>query len=176
MVRLVESNFWEDFRTAIKTKLHGESFETWFNPISLAGIDQTQQRIRLRAPNTVVRDWVKSHYATLIDESFSDLSLSGYSVDWLIADESPSSEATPVQPVAPIAVASVINEAPAAFSTGAATAVAPAKQTFLDPALNSKYTFESFVVGSCNQFAHAASQLAFFWPSITSRPSPSSCS
>jgi len=170
MVRLVESNFWEDFRTAIKTKLHGESFETWFNPISLAGIDQTQQRIRLRAPNTVVRDWVKSHYATLIDESFSDLSLSGYSVDWLIADESPSSEVTPVQPVAPIAVSSPANEKPAAFSTGAATAVAPAKHTFLDPALNSKYTFESFVVGSCNQFAHAASVAIAEAPGKTYNP------
>ncbi len=167
-MRLVESNFWETFRSSIRTKLHGESFETWINPISFAGIDQTQQTIRLRAPNTVVRDWVKSHYGTLIDESFGELSLTGYSVDWLIADDVSSSEAAPIQPPAPIAVSSPTNERPAVF--GAATAVAPAKQVALDPALNSKYTFESFVVGSCNQFAHAASLAIAEAPGKTYNP------
>src|SRR5215217_9375751 len=119
MVRLVESNLWESFRSAIHTKLQGESFETWINPISLAGIDHAQQTIRLRAPNTVVRDWVKSHYTTIIDESFSDLNLSGYTLDWLIADDPPAS-VTSLQPIAPITVA----KNSAAFSVGAATAPA----------------------------------------------------
>ena len=84
MVSLVESNLWESFRRAIKTKLHGESFETWFNPIRFEGIDEAQRMIRLRAPNPVVRDWVKSHYSNLIDQSLGELSLAGYSVDWVI--------------------------------------------------------------------------------------------
>jgi chromosomal replication initiator protein len=40
----------------------------------------------------------------------------------------------------------------------------------VDPALNSKYTFESFVVGSCNQFAHAASLAIAEAPGKTYNP------
>jgi chromosomal replication initiator protein len=40
----------------------------------------------------------------------------------------------------------------------------------LDPALNAKYTFESFVVGSCNQFAHAASLAVAQAPGKTYNP------
>jgi chromosomal replication initiator protein len=172
-VRPVESNLWERFRSAIKTKLHGESFETWINPISFAGIDQTLQVIHLQVPNTAVRDWVKSHYATVIDDSLGELNLSGYSVDWVIADDSSVSESQVIAEVpssSPTAVAAPANPRPASFGTAAATATAPVKQIALDPALNSKYTFESFVVGSCNQFAHAASLAIAEAPGKTYNP------
>jgi chromosomal replication initiator protein len=170
----VESNLWESFRSAIKTKLHGESFETWINPISFAGIDQNRQVILLRVPNTAVRDWVKSHYATVIDESLGELNLFGYSVDWVIADDSSVSESPQIvaEPSSrsPIAVSAPATERQASFGAAAATATAPAKQIALDPALNSKYTFESFVVGSCNQFAHAASLAIAEAPGKTYNP------
>lgn len=44
--------------------------------------------IRLRAPNQVVRDWVKVNYANLMDQSFGEASLAGYSVDWVLPEES----------------------------------------------------------------------------------------
>ena len=75
MMSLVESNLWDNVLLSIKTKLQGESFETWFNPIRFEGVDKSQRLIRLRAPNQVVRDWVKVNYANLIDQSFGELSL-----------------------------------------------------------------------------------------------------
>jgi len=51
-----------------------------------------------------------------------------------------------------------------------ATGVAPARALVLDPALNSKYTFDNFVVGSCNQFAHAASIAVAEAPGKTYNP------
>jgi chromosomal replication initiator protein len=172
MVRLVESNLWESFRSAIKTRLHGESFETWINPISFAGIDQTRQVIVLQAPNTALRDWVKSHYATVIDESLGELNLPGYSVDWVIAESSSASESPkPVAEISAIAPASVSappDDRNRSYAT--ATAVAPAKHVAVDPALNSKYTFDNFVVGSCNQFAHAASLAIAEAPGKTYNP------
>jgi chromosomal replication initiation ATPase DnaA len=58
MMSVVESksNLWDDVLRAIKTKLQGESFETWFNPIRFEGVDKARRLIRLRAPNQVVRD------------------------------------------------------------------------------------------------------------------------
>ena len=92
MVRLVESNLWESFRRTIKTKLHEESFETWFNPIGFEGVDQSQRLLRLRAPNSVVRDWVRSNYGGVIDQSFAELNLPGYSVDWIVIEAGEKAE------------------------------------------------------------------------------------
>src|SRR6266540_4128170 len=160
---LVESNVWENVLRAIKTKLQSESFETWFNPIRFEGIDNTRRLIRLRAPNQVVRDWVNVNYANLMDQSFGELSLSGYSVDWVLPEENPKLLASSRSPdVSPGAVQY------SASSLG--TALAPARQVAFDPALNSKYTFDSFVVGSCNQFAHAASLAVAEAPGKTYNP------
>ena len=175
MVSLVESNFWDRFLGAIRTKLQRESFETWFNPIRFEGIDEAQSLIRLQAPNQVVQDWVKSNYNGLIEETLRELNLSGYSVVWIIREdrELPAAQTVSVaftetaRPDYPPA-----HTAPSlrSFAQGPATAVAAARQIAVDPALNSKYTFENFVVGSCNQFAHAASLAVAEAPGKTYNP------
>ena len=166
----MENNLWDNVLLSIKNKLQHESFETWFNPIKFEGVDKSQRLVRLRAPNPVVRDWVTVNYSNLIDQSFGELSLAGYSVDWALPEETfkpsipaPSSSAT--------SELSAIVSAPAPTSSLAAvTALAPAKQVAFDPSLNSKYTFDSFVVGSCNQFAHAASLAVAEAPGKTYNP------
>src|ERR1051325_315104 len=172
MVRLVERNLWESFRQTIKTKLHEESFETWFNPIGFEGVDQSQRVLRLRAPNSVVRDWVKSNYGAVIDQSFADLNLPGYSVDWIISDASGKADTlTPNSPALETSDVPILKpEAASSPARIAATGTAPAREACVDPSLNSKYTFESFVVGSCNQFAHAASLAVAQAPGKTYNP------
>ncbi len=178
---LVESNLWDSVLRAIKAKLQGESFETWFNPIRFEGIDQARRLIRLRAPNQVVRDWVKVNYANLMDQSLGELSLGGYSVDWVLPEDTPkavvarhsSQPPEPSQQVSapePEPPSPSVLEALSAAAQSGGTAVAPARQVAFDPALNSKYTFDSFVVGSCNQFAHAASLAVAEAPGKTYNP------
>ena len=173
MVRLVESNFWESLRRTIKTKLHEESFETWFNPISFEGVDPAQRLLRLRAPNSVVRDWVKSNYAGVIDQSFAELNLHGYSVDWIVAEAGKAETQNPsptAAEAAAVSVSTTTTEAGRSPARSAATAAAPARELSVDPSLNSKYTFHNFVVGSCNQFAHAASLAVAEAPGKTYNP------
>ncbi|HEV2830253.1 MAG TPA: chromosomal replication initiator protein DnaA [Pyrinomonadaceae bacterium] len=168
MVSLVESNLWESLRRTIKTKLHVESFETWFNPIRFEGIDQAQRMIRLCAPNLVVRDWVKSHYSNLIDQSLVELSLSGYSVDWRVSEDIGKQNLAQNGTSRNVSVPLQTVQASPTATVGAA--VAPARRSSVDPSLNSKYTFDSFVVGSCNQFAHAASVAVAEAPGKTYNP------
>jgi chromosomal replication initiator protein len=165
----VENNLWDSVLLSIKTKLQHESFETWFNPIKFEGIDKSQRLIRLRAPNPVVRDWVKVNYANLIDQSFGELSLAGYSVDWALAEENFKPTIPAPSPSNHDVGVVVAAQTPASSSTAAA-ALAPAKQVAFEPSLNSKYTFDSFVVGSCNQFAHAASLAVAEAPGKTYNP------
>ncbi|HEY8187839.1 MAG TPA: chromosomal replication initiator protein DnaA [Pyrinomonadaceae bacterium] len=168
---LVETSLWDSVLRTIKTKLQGESFETWFNPIRFVGIDKANRLIRLRAPNQMVQDWVRVNYANLMDQSFGELSLAGYSVDWMLPEDTPKSLHPSLQPTEirepqPSAPQEALSE-PIQM---AGAAVARARQVAFDPALNSKYTFDSFVVGSCNQFAHAASLAVAEAPGKTYNP------
>jgi chromosomal replication initiator protein len=172
MITQLESNLWDNVLRTIKTKLQRESFETWFNPIRFEGVDSVQRLIRLRAPNQVVRDWVKINYANLIDQSFGELSLGGYSVDWILPEDKMGMAVPQVS--AQVAAASSdhapVPDSLPSFSQSTAAAAATAKQTSFDPALNSKYTFDGFVVGACNQFAHAASVAVAEAPGKTYNP------
>src|SRR6185503_2787019 len=144
-----------------------------------AGVDSERRVLRLSAPNQAVRDWVTANYTNLLTQALSELSLFGYSVDWATEEvetlrndnptagkenlNSPPSN-VPVDPwlttTALINSRSEINERhPARVGVTAS-----------EISLNSKYTYDSFVVGSCNQFAHAASLAVAEAPGKTYNP------
>jgi chromosomal replication initiator protein len=175
IVSQVDSNLWDSFLRVIRTKLQGEGFETWFGPIRFEAIDRVRRQIRLRAPNQVVQDWVKSNYVNLMDQSFSELGLAGYSVEWIVPEDRAPAEARIVSsevssPSRPESQPLASPQSFPSFTQGPTAAVAVARQIALDPALNSKYTFDNFVVGSCNQFAHAASVAVAEAPGKTYNP------
>jgi chromosomal replication initiator protein len=172
----LETNVWGAILLSLKGRLSQQTFETWFRPIQLESLDDAGKAISLRAPNQVVKDWVVTHYSNLLNESLTKLSLDDYSLNWVIEKPTASSRDGETKP-------SHFDKAPA--STGAATATAPALRTSKEvpatslevtavppgqPALSSKYTYESFVVGSCNQFAHAASLAVAEAPGRTYNP------
>jgi chromosomal replication initiator protein len=168
MLDLQQTALWDNILSSIKTKLQGESFETWFNPIRFEGVDKGRHVIRLRAPNPAVRDWVTVHYATLIDQSFGEMNLAGYSVDWILPEDGATANVSDQNSSGTgAAVARAVDSS--ALPTAQVTSL-ELSHVALDPALNSKYTFESFVVGSCNQFAHAASLAVAQAPGKTYNP------
>jgi chromosomal replication initiator protein len=164
-----ENGVWNGILDSIKGKLNGETFETWFNSIRFEAIDDSRRTIRLRAPNRVVRDWVDTNYAKVVKQSLSELRLVGYSVDWVLEEESkPASAQNQSQSLTP-------------ENTGDEKPIRPHSTDFgrlnvksldgaSDATLNPKYTYESFVVGSCNQFAHAASMAVAEAPGKTYNP------
>ncbi len=165
----LESNLWENVLRTIRSRIQNESFETWFDPIRFEGIDNARRMIRLRAPNQVVRDWVKVNYANLMAQSFGELNLGGYSVDWVLPEENLSLMSPSVSP----AVQREQTDGTTSSTIVAEESAASEPSTHgssLDPSLNSRYTFGSFVVGSCNQFAHAASLAVAGSPGKTYNP------
>ena len=168
----VETNVWSRIVHSLKGRLNQQTFETWFSPIQFDSLDSSQHVINLRAPNQVVKDWVVSHYASVLADSLSDSQLSDYSVGWVIGKandwqmESPSSSAP----------AHLDNTTSVSTGGGTAAAVALARDSDVsaiqhpEPSLSAKYTYESFVVGSCNQFAHAASLAVAEAPGRTYNP------
>ena len=174
----VETNIWTDILHSLQSRLNQQTLETWFRPIRFEGLDNSEQVIHLWAPNQVVRDWVVSNYSQLLDESLTELRLSGYSVGWVIEKE-PSRplvyaksqiQTEARSPDEQDQSVSISGFAPVSGGPKSIESTDLGSNSHPEPTLSSKYTYESFVVGSCNQFAHAASMAVAEAPGRTYNP------
>lgn len=173
------NDLWTGLRDSLRAKLSHETFETWFSSIEFHEIDHTEKRLSLQAPNEVVRNWVTTSFSSLLEQTLVELSLSGYSISWITepkvmsagaaASHEPNNAQSPAAPSDNSGAnlpGPVSDEHLKSFMGEARSADAKP----LDPSLNSKYSYEGFVVGSCNQFAHAASLAVAEAPGKTYNP------
>ena len=164
----VETNVWGRILHSLKGRLNQQTLDTWFSPIQFESLDSSQHVIRLRAPNQVVKDTVVSNYGNVLAESLNELRLSGYSVGWVVGKVS---DWVPEQITLPVSeTVFELETSVASTSTPLISIPEPVPLTQSEPSLSSKYTYESFVVGSCNQFAHAASLAVAEAPGRTYNP------
>ncbi len=163
---------WDGILSSIRGKLNGETFDTWFNSIQFEAIDDSRRTIRLRAPNRMVRDWVNTNCGGLVGQSLTELRMPGYSVDWVLEEEDLTAHS--MQGLVPKKddVSALSGEAAEKVPTTTThhQMVAATIPVQNDAALNPKYSYDSFVVGSCNQFAHAASMAVAEAPGKTYNP------
>ena len=159
----VESNVWSKILHSLKGRLNQQTLDTWFSPIQFERLDGSQQVLHLRAPNQVVKDVVVSNYGHVLAESLNELHLSGYTVGWVVGK-------VPDWVPEPLALHAPVNEVDLDLQTTSSPDIVPVPLQKSEPSLSSKYTYESFVVGSCNQFAHAASLAVAEAPGRTYNP------
>lgn len=158
---------WDDTLRHVKTRLNKDVFNTWFRPIRFDGIDEDGRSLRVCA-GQVTKDWVCLYYSELLGQTLAEIGLTNYRIEWLIDDENPAGATFNKEPI----------DDPLIFLTQNGPASMPLssnRSEFIDiePAedtLNPKYTFEKFVVGSCNQFAHAAAKATAETPGTTYNP------
>ena len=167
MSATVETNVWGKILHSLKGRLNQQTLDTWFSPIQFESLDSSQHVLRLRAPNQDVKDWIVSNYGKVLTESLNEQRLSGYSVGWVVGKVShwvPNDLSLPaVEPPA------VTQEAPP-VTTPAITVTDNSTPSLAEPLLSAKYTYDSFVVGKCNEFAHAASEAVAKAPGRTYNP------
>jgi chromosomal replication initiator protein len=182
----IENRVWNDILLAVEKRLNRQSFETWIRPIHFEGFDEAGHVLYLRAPNHVVKDWVSSNYSDVLDASLSELNLTEYELNWTVEEESqtPSlmvgkeDDLGDAELKAESSPNSSKNGSSSLFSlleAAKSDGLTPGATTFVDiepleNTLNPKCSFQSFVVGSCNQFAHAASLAVAEAPGKTYNP------
>ncbi len=140
-------NAWDSIKQRLAAQLSAESYQNWVATTSLLRAEQNQ--IWVAVPDEATKEWMEKEYATKVRVAASDLSLCLDSISYQVN----SATIEPARTVAP-------------------SAVSPREVVFQSPhnQLNSKFTFDNFVVGSCNQFAHAAAKAVATMPSRSYNP------
>lgn len=126
------TRIWQQTLDLIATQVPRPSFDTWLaetRPLALQG-----NVLQVSVPNEMVRDWLQSRYVALVEQSLATV----VGEEWSVVFVLPGAGGTP--PPAPAK--------PAGDD--------PVRRTDSASLLNPKYTFDRFVVGNSNRFAHAA--------------------
>ncbi len=146
MLELIKN--WEAAQEDLKAKVGETIFATWIAPLKFSA--QDSRNINLEAPDQFFKDWVEKHYLELIRGALKGKGLDHLSVKLIVS----SRESDLSIPSAPSAGEINIQGAPISGSLN----------------LNSRYTFENFVIGPSNRHAHAYSLAVANSPAKTYNP------
>lgn len=124
------SNILEQLKEKIRCKIGGLNYNTWFKPLAKSHIRDGSFYIVV--PNKFIADWINDYYGDLIEKELFDLTKTNYRVAYDILPEEEGKGPSKQQESSQLQKLKCLN------------------------AFNPKYAFDRFVVGSSNQFAHAA--------------------
>jgi chromosomal replication initiator protein len=127
---------WTEAVRSIEPLVKPAHRDLWLRPIECVGIDDG--RIRLRAPNRYHKEWFEDNFLPSILKDLEVRANRAFTVDFEVAED----DAVSAAPGAERPAASIVGPIPGPL-----------------PDLVSRYTFDKFVVGPTNQFAHAAARM-----------------
>jgi len=134
---------WEQIKRLLAGRLSNAAYQNWFSRTALLGEDNSG--LRVAVPDEVTRQWLQQEYAGEIWSVIHELGFACQQVTYEIVS-SPAALSAPAGGDAAVPT----------FSAGVT--------------LNPRFTFDNFVVGSCNQFAHAAARAVASIPARTYNP------
>jgi chromosomal replication initiator protein len=135
-------NFWDQIRSYLQFKVSRENYDNWLGSTSFASLDGNTMFVT--APDNETRQLLETEFAGMVRDAIRELRLPVRSVSYQTGGR--QGEMNP-------GVAPLDGEVDSGTS-----------------ALNPKFTFETFVVGACNQFAHAAARSVATHPSRSYNP------
>jgi len=139
-----KNNPWLQIKLSLQNKIDKNSYETWFEPTVYIG--QESECLYIKVPNSYFKDWLSFHYSNLINVCSDEIFGKVFEIKYVFEDT------------------------PSAFIRQSPYERRSKHGVLLNPNLNPNYTFENFVVGSCNQFAHAAATAVAKTPAKSYNP------
>ena len=149
-------DIWQDVLRIIEDEIMAPvSFKTWFLPIKPENI--SDQTLQLSVPNKMIRDIIEQKYMDLLKNSVAHVTKKDLKLDIIVGDipdsELSFEEKKNKEEVKPKKTAQIIENNDNSASC-----------------LNPKYTFDTFVIGNSNRFAHAACLAVADSPNETYNP------
>ena len=130
----------------MKAEVSADTFNRWFKDIDLVELDR--QKLTLRVPNNIYQLWIESNYLGMLRTAVL-VQLGGErKIGFVLAE--PGHAAAEAVPPAPVAPPASDDEKAAEAGRGRSGSASTGG------VLNPRNTFDSFVVGTNNEYAHAA--------------------
>jgi chromosomal replication initiator protein len=130
---LTAESLWSDVSARLRGSLNEKTFRTWFTQVGAVRLEATS--LVLAVPNDFTRQWIEGRFAELIRAAVRDVTGIDRELEFVVRPPS-------------------VEEAFAPQIAAPAARTLPARADA--SSINPKYTFDSFVIGSSNRFAHAA--------------------
>ena len=124
---------WPKVIDSLKEKVGQQNFDIWIKPIHF--LSSEGEKVELEVPNRFFKEWINEHYSLHIKEVISLFTHMPCQLQFRIRNEKMNGKDLISQPLP--------SHEPQVFHS-------------FQPIFNPKYTFDHFVVGASNQFAHAA--------------------
>ena len=140
-----ESNLWDRAQAHLREALDEYSYKNWFLQTSFDGYNDGI--LNVRVPSQFFANWLEEHYQDAVLDALKRVEPGLKSIKYVQSAEVPA-------PVAP--VRSAVKPAPVTVPSASRQGAAKAKQSY--PGFNPRYTFDRFVIGGGNRFAHAAAK------------------
>ncbi|HMB68778.1 MAG TPA: chromosomal replication initiator protein DnaA [bacterium] len=160
----VSTGIWSGVLEDLERHLSAQALETWLRPLHLqSAVDST---LRITAPNQFHLQYVEDKFGSLLRESVVRRLGPDGRIEMIVGNGASSSVAAE-----PATGADPADREVAEYTSRLSRATArPADPKHETTPLNPKYTFEAFVVGKSNQFAHAAAQAVAQHPAVAYNP------
>jgi chromosomal replication initiator protein len=129
-IELTAESLWNEVAGRLKGALNETTYRTWF--AEAEGAELSDDAFVLGVPNDFTREWIEGHFLGLIGAAVRDVTGQERRVALSVTERVPAETLAPA-------------EAPRRIGAGGP-----------DSGMNPKYTFDLFVIGSSNRFAHAA--------------------
>jgi chromosomal replication initiator protein len=152
LIQAEESSLWAQCLSALRSQISESALNTWFSALEI--LETSGGEMVIGVPNGFVLEYVSHHYRTVIEKALEDILGHAVHVSFTVPSRAPHLEVYGAEPSrAEGALASTFGspaqEAPWIKTRG------PVRVEVTVP-LNERYTFDDFVIGDCNQLAHAA--------------------
>jgi chromosomal replication initiator protein len=156
------TSIWDQVLSRIELQVGPHSFSTWFKPTVL--LDDSGEALTVRVPNTLFVEWLPKHYSVVLTEALRDVGRPD--VKLVFVPDPPKAAAEPA-----VRRTAAQYMAPTPPEPGAEVGASPDESE--PPRIGSliqRYTFDTFIVGPSNQFAHAACRAVAETPSRSYNP------
>ena len=130
-IELTAESLWNEVAGRLKGALNETTYRTWF--AEAEGAELSDDAFVLGVPNDFTREWIEGHFLGLIGAAVRDVTGQERRVALSVTERTPADAPIPL-------------EAPKRHGAGGS----------MESGMNPKYTFDLFVIGSSNRFAHAA--------------------
>jgi chromosomal replication initiator protein len=139
-----EINVWDYVKGRLESKISAQAYQNWVSRTSFAALDG--DRLFVSVPDQTTKMWMESEYAGQIRAAVSTIDPGIRAVEYVMHSDAEQPIGRNGDSARDLEFESSINQ------------------------LNPKFTFDSFVVGACNQFAHAAARSVATNPSRSYNP------